>query len=221
VENGTPIDDNAIDVDEGATEEESPHDLTGTASSLQASRACLIDARDKPGGETTVFTSALSFLSVGGVVGMVSNEVLPKRHCLPATKDAVCSSAITVPCTALHASRACRIAARDNPGGERCDARHAVPTGVAGIVSNRVQPKRQRLPELRPAAPSSVPDMLEELSVSEALPRPISIVSSSVPKSVTSGSDNLWTQVSTGSMEIIAPPKPGAIFGLEWLSTVQ
>jgi len=218
VENGAPIDDNA-----GATEEESPHDLTGTASSLQASRACLIDARDKPGGETTVFTSARSFLSVGGVVGMVSNEVLPKRHCLPATTCAGDSSAITVPCTAstLHASRACRIAARDNPGGERCDARHAVPTGVAGIVSNRVQPKRQRLPELRPAAPSSVPDMLEELSVSEALPRPISIVSSSVPKSVTSGSNNLWTQVSAGSMEIIAPAKPGAIFGLEWLSTVQ
>jgi len=225
VDNDAPIGAgaNAIALAEEATEEEAPHDVTGAAPSLQASRACLIDARDNPGGEPTSFARALSFLTVGGVAGTVCNEVLPKRHCLPGAKDPVCFSAVTVLCAATtpHASRACRIAARDKPGGERCDAWRADPIGVAGIVSNSVQPKRQRLPESRPTAPSSVPDILEELSVSEALPRPISVVSSSFSNSSFSGIDNLWAQVSTGSMTIISTPKPGAIFGLEWLSNVQ
>jgi len=215
---------NAIALDEGATEEdEAPHDVTGAASSLQASRACLIDARDKPGGEPISFASALSFLPVGGVAGVVSNEVVPKRHCLPEAKELVCLSAVRLLCAAPtpHDSCACRIAARDKPSGERCDARHALPTGVVGLVSKRVPPKRQRLPDLRPTRPRSVPDMLEELSVSEELPRPTSVVSASLSKSSISESDNLWAKVSTGSMAIISTAEPGAIFGLEWLSTVH
>jgi len=46
--------------------------------------------------------------------------------------------------SALHESRALRIAARESPGGER--QHPAAPTGVAGIVSNAVPPKRHRLP---------------------------------------------------------------------------
>jgi hypothetical protein len=135
IDDCAPVEDNAIDVGERAAEEKSPHAATGSASSLQASRACLIDARDNPGGEPTVFESTLSFLSVGGVVGMVSNDVLPKRHCLPATRGAADFSAVTVLCNAW--------------------------------------------------------------------------------------SDNLLEQVSHGSMVIISPPTPSAIFGLEWLSSVQ
>jgi len=45
--------------------------------------------------------------------------------------------------SALHESRALRIAARESPGGER--QHPAAPTGVAGIVSNAVLPKRHRL----------------------------------------------------------------------------
>lgn len=69
--------------------------------------------------------------------------------------------------SALHESRAWRIAARESPGGER--GHPAAPTGVAGIVSNAVQPKRHRLP--------SAAEHSEALS-SEALVCPKSVVCS-------------------------------------------
>lgn len=48
--------------------------------------------------------------------------------------------------SALHASRAWRIAARERPGGDGSDSRVAAPTGVAGTVSSAVPPKRHRRP---------------------------------------------------------------------------
>lgn len=52
------------------------------------------------------------------------------------------------------------------------------PTGVAGMVSKAVLPKRQRLPTARPCS-RSVLDKPDELSVSEAVAdSPMSVVSS-------------------------------------------
>jgi hypothetical protein len=79
----------------------------------------------------------------------------------------------------LHASRASRIAAREKPGGEFIGIVAA--DGVAGIVSNEVFPKRQRLARLgRP----SLLDKPEELSVSDALLCPMSVVVASSATSI-------------------------------------
>lgn len=77
---------------------------------------------------------------------------------------------------ALKASRACRIAARDRPGGERQDTREDDPEGVAGTVSNVVPPKRHRC--------LSVQEESSPLS-SEVLPLSASVVCSALSRSST------------------------------------
>jgi len=172
-----------------------------------ASRSWRIDARDKPGGErvlpNSALASALSLATVGGVAGTVSSALLPKRHCLAGTEaDAFGSSSVAddseeLSTTLRTASRACRKAARDRPGGEPNDGRASVATGVAGIVSSAVVPKRhclfgsRRPPEL---------DTPEELSVSEALPGPpTSVVSPSSSKSsmVLNGTSAVFMQTAS------------------------
>jgi len=70
-----------------------------------------------------------------------------------------------------HASRACRMAARESPGGELSDSPTAVPTGVAGTVSNAEPPKRQ----CRPARAEHSDELSSD---ADALPCPASAVSS-------------------------------------------
>jgi hypothetical protein len=119
----------------------------------------------------------------------VPKGVLPKRHrfsdwiapslkTLPIVAAASsCSSGASCRSKPLHASRAARIEARDSPGGEpKWLGKTAPATGVAGIVSSKVFPKRHRLVAL---PQSSLQDTPEELSVSEALLWPTSVVSSS------------------------------------------
>lgn len=106
---------------------------------------------------------------------------------------------------AFCASRACRMAARESPGGDR---QEIVAFGVAGIVSKVVPPKRQRLPA------DSVLDKPEALSVSDELPlHPMSVVSPSSSKHVSAMlPEALCTQVITadtlGSMGVICSPAP-------------
>jgi len=54
----------------------SPHAAIGTVDTLQASRACRSDARDRPGGERQDTTEDVP----EGVAGTVSNVVPPNRH---------------------------------------------------------------------------------------------------------------------------------------------
>jgi len=53
-----------------------------------ASRACRIPARDKPGGEPYRLFSAFQFPAPTGVLGSVSNAVVPNRHRPPAATTA-------------------------------------------------------------------------------------------------------------------------------------
>lgn len=139
---------------------------------LHASRACRIDARDNPGGEPRAFARALNLATLGGVAGTVSNELLPKRHCLPELRTVAEPDDFN-----RKASRSCRIDARESPGGEATAENAFEATGVAGIVSKGVLPKLQGL--LTPWLDSEL-DRPDALSESEALPLPpISVVSAS------------------------------------------
>jgi hypothetical protein len=73
------------------------------------------------------------------------------------------------------------MAERDIPGGERSGDRSDIvdpAAGVEGIVSSGVIPNRHRLPTVA-KVPHSVPELDDEPSSPEALPKPMSVVSSS------------------------------------------
>lgn len=130
-----------------------------------------------------LFISALA----DGVFGTVPKDVSPKRdNATPVRTGAqAAGTAFAELCgpksTAVgfckqKESRASRMAAREKPGGEPPPKLDVAADGVPGIVSNGVIPKRQRLPKRR--CPSLL-DMPEELSASEALLCPTSVVASS------------------------------------------
>jgi hypothetical protein len=98
---------------------------------------------------------------------------------------------------ALHESRAWRKAARESPGGDRRDTAPA--HGVDGIVPSDVFPKRQR--RGKPQWPSSL-DKADELSVSDPLVFPISVVSSSTPSTLCDLSKKVFTDSGANSRSL-------------------
>lgn len=130
--------------------------------------------------------------TLGGVAGTVCKELLPKRHCLPELRDVAVADDLK-----RKASRSCRIDARESPGGEAGE-KFLEATGVAGIVSKGVLPKRQGL--LTPWLDSEL-DRPDALSESEALPLPISVVSASSSKaSIAITPEVFCTRVMSGSL---------------------
>lgn len=172
---------------------------------LHASRSHRISVCDKPGGEPTTFLSAFHFAPETGVFGTVPNNDSPKRHTVfdgTETAAPVALSGFLSDSTVdngfdsgLQASRACLMAARDKPGGEPSIVAPA--DGVAGIVSNGVLPKRQRLPRLRPPLPS-LHDNPDELSVSEVQLSPMSVVCSSSTSSTVATLETFSAKVLVG-----------------------